>query len=593
MATFITEGDEGTIENLRLIYGPTFNSNDDPVFPKFSPFYADKFVEMAKYYKFDGWFLNIEAHMRGEKDAFAMVDFLEYLTGKMHKELPGSLAFFDVTDGCFVNYTWKPDYPLKSALLAGDGRRHQVYTGIDVYGRNTFGGGGQNCHKALRVIKSANTSCAIFAPAWNYEHLGRGTFARNDRRFWVDQDVKVKVPLNDKGEKPSTAEDPNDLGVIRDFVPERPAPGKEEFYTDFDQGFGECYCIEGKTIYTSSWSAHSRQSIPPTYRLSSDYHPTLFNQSTGTFHRIRTPNPRLTVTSDVVNAEAWNGGSVFVASLKGRRAFDTGREGRAAQGVVVRMYKLGVEDAREKVVKVRYRVLDGVIGVGVWVKVSSGTAKEIVEFSEGKSEVVEDGGWRVMEMDLNGVLDGNKAEVITEMGVVLVEGGGGIVDGGEGRTIMVGGEDVHNDVGREFNGVQDGERELIGRVHLGEISISTRKKATKPLAFGPVKVWNVVSFPARRVPPAKGGAFVTFHWGSAEVKEGWIDRYEVFVDGVWKGFAFTSMLRVWVEGADGANVPVRVVAYDGLGTVVGEWEGSVRIARAGLKHRQGSWDFCE
>ncbi|MCI29502.1 cytosolic endo-beta-N-acetylglucosaminidase-like, partial [Trifolium medium] len=85
----------------------------------------------------------------------------------MHSSMPGSLViwydsvtidgelnwqdqlneynkpFFDICDGIFVNYTWKEDNPRLSAAVAGD-RKFDVYMGIDVFGRNTYGGGQWN-----------------------------------------------------------------------------------------------------------------------------------------------------------------------------------------------------------------------------------------------------------------------------------------------------------------------------------------------------------------------------------------------------------------------------------------------------------------
>lgn len=111
--------------------------------------------------------------------------------------------FFDVCDGIFTNYTWKHSYPSQSAELAAD-RHFHVYTGIDIWGRNTFGGGGFHSYKALEVIKEAKTSVALFAPgkkfpfhdflpndffekylAWTYEN-NKDAFLENDTRFWVE-----------------------------------------------------------------------------------------------------------------------------------------------------------------------------------------------------------------------------------------------------------------------------------------------------------------------------------------------------------------------------------------------------------------------
>ncbi|XP_038876448.1 cytosolic endo-beta-N-acetylglucosaminidase 1-like isoform X2 [Benincasa hispida] len=92
-------------------------------------------------------------------------EFVSHLTQSMHSKLPGSLViwydsvtvdgylywqnelneknkpFFDISDGIFVNYNWNEGTPEKSAVVAGE-RKHDVYMGIDVFGRGTFGGGG-------------------------------------------------------------------------------------------------------------------------------------------------------------------------------------------------------------------------------------------------------------------------------------------------------------------------------------------------------------------------------------------------------------------------------------------------------------------
>ena len=56
--------------------------------------------------------------------------------------------FFNSCDGIFINYTWKEIDPSFSCGFAKD-RNFDVFTGIDVFGRNTFGGGGYDCHKVI------------------------------------------------------------------------------------------------------------------------------------------------------------------------------------------------------------------------------------------------------------------------------------------------------------------------------------------------------------------------------------------------------------------------------------------------------------
>jgi len=96
--------------------------------------------------------------------------FVSQLTSCMHAKLPCSLViwydsvtkdgelawqdqlneenklFFDACDGLFSNYCWKETHPLSSAEFAGVQRRREVFMGCDVFGRNTFGGGGFGVH---------------------------------------------------------------------------------------------------------------------------------------------------------------------------------------------------------------------------------------------------------------------------------------------------------------------------------------------------------------------------------------------------------------------------------------------------------------
>ena len=55
--------------------------------------------------------------------------------------------FFDVCDGIFLNYTWSVHNLSRSALVAGNDRKFDVYVGVDCFGRGCFGGGGWNTYK--------------------------------------------------------------------------------------------------------------------------------------------------------------------------------------------------------------------------------------------------------------------------------------------------------------------------------------------------------------------------------------------------------------------------------------------------------------
>jgi mannosyl-glycoprotein endo-beta-N-acetylglucosaminidase len=82
-----------------------------------------------------------------------------------------------------MNYTWKENYPKASAEIAGD-RKYDVYMGIDVFGRGTYGGGQWTANVALDLLKSSNVSAAIFAPGWVYETEQPPDFYTAQNKWW-------------------------------------------------------------------------------------------------------------------------------------------------------------------------------------------------------------------------------------------------------------------------------------------------------------------------------------------------------------------------------------------------------------------------
>eukprot|EP01132_Coremiostelium_polycephalum_P006147 gene6147-7657_t len=185
MGTFITEWDGGVIDSCLLVDGPPQVSNRES-------FFIDKLVEMAKYYRFDGWFINIESPLINKDYTGKFTRFLRALTNEMHKQLPGSLViwydsviesgelvwqnelneknnmFFQSCDGIFLNYKWNPTM-LKNSLAIAKERNHDVFVGTDVWGRGTFGDGKLNTPIGIKESINSNLSTALFAPAWTHE----------------------------------------------------------------------------------------------------------------------------------------------------------------------------------------------------------------------------------------------------------------------------------------------------------------------------------------------------------------------------------------------------------------------------------------
>uniref|UniRef100_A0A7N2MFH3 mannosyl-glycoprotein endo-beta-N-acetylglucosaminidase n=1 Tax=Quercus lobata TaxID=97700 RepID=A0A7N2MFH3_QUELO len=248
LGTFITEWDEGRVACNELL--STKES---------AHMYAERLAELAVALGFDGWLINMEVKL-DPGQIRNMKEFVDHLTQTMHSAVPGSLViwydsvtihgdlhwqdqlndknkpFFDICDGIFVNYTWKENYPRDSAAVAGD-RNFDVYMGVDVFGRNTFGGGKWNTNDALDVIKKGETSAAIFAPAWNYETHQLPNFQTSQNHWWS---------LVEKS-----------WGIVQNYPKDLP------FYTNFDQGHGHHFSVDGAEISNDPWNNLSCQGFQP------------------------------------------------------------------------------------------------------------------------------------------------------------------------------------------------------------------------------------------------------------------------------------------------------------------------------------------
>ncbi|CAN4098059.1 unnamed protein product [Withania somnifera] len=246
LGTFIMEWDEGKLLADKLVSSK--NS---------AQMYAERLSELAVALGFDGWLVNMEVSM-DVRQIPNLKEFVSHLTQSMHSLVPGSLViwydsvtidgnlswqdqlneknkpFFDISDGIFVNYTWRENYPKHSAEVAGD-RKFDVYMGIDVFGRNTYGGGQWTTNVALDVIKMDNVSAAIFAPGWVYETKQLPDFQTAQNRWWALVERSWDISQN--------------------------YPQTLPFYSNFDQGRGYQFSVDGKQISQTPWNNISSQSF--------------------------------------------------------------------------------------------------------------------------------------------------------------------------------------------------------------------------------------------------------------------------------------------------------------------------------------------
>ncbi|RZC91856.1 hypothetical protein C5167_021567 [Papaver somniferum] len=256
LGTFIAEWDEGKLVCNELL-----------VTKESARMYAERLSELAVALGFDGWLINIEVKL-DVKQIPNMKEFVNHLTKTMHSSMPGSLViwydsvtidgdlywqdqlneknkpFFDLCDGIFVNYTWQEDYPKLSAEVAGE-RKYDVYMGIDIFGRNTFGGGQWTTYIALDVLKKDDVSAAIFAPGWAYETKEPPNFQTAENLWWG---------LVEKS-----------WGVLQRY------PTSLPFYSNFDQGHGYHFSVDGKQVSKDPWCNISCQTFQPVLESSEEF----------------------------------------------------------------------------------------------------------------------------------------------------------------------------------------------------------------------------------------------------------------------------------------------------------------------------------
>ncbi|XP_058075128.1 cytosolic endo-beta-N-acetylglucosaminidase 1-like [Magnolia sinica] len=248
LGTFITEWDEG-----KVIANTVLSTKES------AQMYAELLTELAATLGFDGWLINMEVQLNKEQIP-NLKEFVNHLTQTMHAHVPDSLViwydsvtingnlrwqnqlnelnkpFFDLCDGIFVNYSWMENYPKLSAAVAGE-RKFDVYMGIDVFGRGTYGGGQWTMNVALDVLKKDDVSAAIFAPGWVYETKQKPDFQTAQNRWWG---------LVEKS-----------WGIQQNY------PKALPFYSNFDQGHGYHIYVEGLEVAADSWCNISSQAFQP------------------------------------------------------------------------------------------------------------------------------------------------------------------------------------------------------------------------------------------------------------------------------------------------------------------------------------------
>lgn len=258
---------------------------------------ADKLIEVADVYGFDGWFMNQETEGTDEEPLTAdhaarMQEFLSYykekapeleliyydsmtVDGKMdwQNALTEKNAAYlmnedgeSVADEMFLNFWWTTEKLAGEELLkasAGLAKEkgidpYDLYAGVDIQSN------GYDTPIRWDLFENPEggtyTSLGLYCPSWAYFSAGTvQDFWKQENKLWV----------NSKGDPSYEADvsgDDTQWRGVSTYVVERTAVTELPFVTNFCMGNGYGFYKNGQLISMLDWNNRSVSDILPTYR---------------------------------------------------------------------------------------------------------------------------------------------------------------------------------------------------------------------------------------------------------------------------------------------------------------------------------------
>lgn len=241
---------------------------------------ADKLVQAAQYYGFDGWFVNQETGGGDSGLATEVRNLMQYTRAKSGTEFmwydamttSGAVDWQDAltsanspflqdgpkrtSDSMFLNFGWTAPGLDSSRVLARQlGRsEYDLYSGIDTEanGYNTS----VDWNTLFPAGRPHTTSLGLYRPEWTWKSAtDRADFYAKDARYWVGAN-------NDPSDTDLSSSWPGLAGYVAESSPITAKP----FVTNFDTGQGDFYNAAGTRVATGGWNNLSLQDVPPTYR---------------------------------------------------------------------------------------------------------------------------------------------------------------------------------------------------------------------------------------------------------------------------------------------------------------------------------------
>lgn len=247
---------------------------------------ADKMIQAAQYFGFDGWFINQETEGADSNTANAMQAFMAYYRTKAptlkliwydSMDRYGSISYQNalnsnnqpyfqsgnttLSDKMFLNFWWG-QYEITSsrANAISLGRNpYDLYAGIDTEGSGYTANVPWTYLFPETTSPSASThvlSLGIYRPEWTFNSSsGTADFLTREGYYWVG-----------KNQDPSRTSSADAWPGLAHYYPAQTPINSLPFVTNFNIGQGSIYNINGATLMTDPWSCLSLQDVLPTWR---------------------------------------------------------------------------------------------------------------------------------------------------------------------------------------------------------------------------------------------------------------------------------------------------------------------------------------
>ena len=266
---------------------------------------AEKLVEMAKYFGYDGYFLNEE---EGNLQDSRFRPFMSYLTSKglytqWYTNTPGTwssskaslLDHGRIMNSVFLNYNWPgtQDRSVEAAKAEGYDPYQSLFFGVEA---NQAGFNGK--HRSATELPSLyesrrnhspKASVALFTPSDMYQRgladAVKPKGADKDVPLFQQDPYQWMVAERERMYFSGVTSNPKDTGAhpghsrpevgvadssswvgAADFTPARSVIGGRQFHTDFNTGHGMRWYSAGDVSAAASWTDMDAQSILPSWQ---------------------------------------------------------------------------------------------------------------------------------------------------------------------------------------------------------------------------------------------------------------------------------------------------------------------------------------